>query len=43
MRSYRARAVPPEVLAGLVPEWRRGGEPGGVTEAPSGAEAAAGA
>ena len=31
------------VLAGLVPEWRRGGEPGGVTEAPSGAEAAAGA
>jgi FlaA1/EpsC-like NDP-sugar epimerase len=31
------------VLAGLVPEWRRGWEPGGVTEAPSGAEAAAGA
>ena len=31
------------VLARLVPEWRRGGELGGVTEAPSGAEAAAGA
>ena len=32
-----------EVLAGLVPDWRRGGEPGGVAEASSGAEAAAGA
>ena len=31
------------VLAALVPEWRRGGGPGGVTEAPTGAEAAAGA
>jgi FlaA1/EpsC-like NDP-sugar epimerase len=31
------------VLAGLVPEWKRAGEPGGMTEAPSGAEAAAGA
>ena len=31
------------VLAGLVPEWRRGEGPGGVTEAPTGAEAAAGA
>ncbi len=31
------------VLAALVPEWRRGGELGGLAEAPSGAEAAAGA
>ena len=30
------------VLAALVPEWKRAGEPGGVTEAPTGAEAAAG-